>query len=47
MQVAQKAQEFNIGDYLMVQIRPERYPPSTVKKMYARSAGLFRILKKK
>ena len=30
----------------MVRIRLERYPPGTVKKLYARSAGLFKILKK-
>ena len=31
-----KAHELNVGDYVMVQIRPERYPPGTVKKLYAR-----------
>ena len=30
----------------MVRIRPERYPPGTVKKLHARSAGPFKILKK-
>ena len=30
----------------MLQIRPERYPPGTVKKLHARSAGSFKILKK-
>ena len=27
-------------------MRPERFPPRTVKKLYARSAGPFKILKK-
>ena len=30
----------------MVRIRPERYPPGTVKKLHARSAGPLKILKK-
>jgi hypothetical protein len=38
--------EFNVGDFVMVRIRPERFPPGTVKKLHARSAGPFKILKK-
>jgi len=30
-----KAHEFNVGDYVMIRIRPERYPPDTVKKLHA------------
>jgi len=30
----------------MVRIRPERFSPETVKKLHARSAGSFQILKK-
>ena len=30
----------------MVPIRPEWFPPETVKKLHARSAGPFQILKK-
>ena len=30
----------------MVRIRPERFSPGTVKKLYARSAGPFKILTK-
>ena len=33
-----KAQEFNEGDYVTVQICPEWYPSGTVKKLHARSA---------
>jgi len=33
-----KVQEFNVEDYMMVQIRPERYPSGTIKKLHARSA---------
>jgi len=38
--------EFKESDYVMIQIRPERFPPGAVKKLTARSAGPFRILKK-
>ena len=31
-----KVHEFNIGDYAMVWISPERYPLGTVKKLHAR-----------
>jgi len=41
-----KAQEFNVGDYVMVQIHPEWYPPSTIKKLHARSSGPFKNLRK-
>ena len=30
----------------MVWTRPEQYPPGIVKKLHARSAGPFKILKK-
>ena len=30
----------------MVRIRPEWFPPGTVKKLHARNAGPFQILKK-
>ncbi|KAI0492825.1 hypothetical protein KFK09_027101 [Dendrobium nobile] len=30
----------------MVRIRPERFPRGSVKKLYARSAGPFRIISK-
>lgn len=30
----------------MVQIRPERFPPGIVKKLYARTTSPFKILKK-
>ena len=38
--------EFNEGDSVMIQIQPERFPPGTIKKLYARSTGPYKILKK-
>ena len=37
-------QSFEVGDKVMVQLRPERYSPGTAMKLYARSAGPFRVL---
>ena len=36
---------FNVGDYVMIRLRPERFPPGTVKKLHVRSAGPIQILK--
>jgi len=44
--VIKRLKTFNVGDYVMVQISPERFPTGTVKKLLARSAGSFQILKK-
>jgi hypothetical protein len=35
-----KYNEFNVGDYVMVRIRPERFPSRANRKLHARSAGL-------
>ena len=32
---------FNVGDYVMVRMRPERFSSGTVKKLHAQSAGPF------
>ena len=39
-------QEFQEGDYVMIRLRAERFPPGTVKKLHARGAGPFKILKR-
>jgi len=44
--VRKKFKTFNVGDIVMVLIRPERFPSETVKKLHARSAGPFKILTK-
>ena len=41
-----KHHEFKESDYVMIRIRPERFPPGAVKKLTARSAGPFKILQK-
>ncbi|GFZ09879.1 hypothetical protein Acr_21g0004780 [Actinidia rufa] len=38
--------EFQVGDYGMVRFRPERYPSNTARKLCARSAGPFKVLKR-
>ncbi|PKA51545.1 hypothetical protein AXF42_Ash002912 [Apostasia shenzhenica] len=38
--------EFSEGYYVMIWVRPERFPSGTVKKLQARGASPFRILKK-
>ena len=38
--------EFQVGDYVMIRIRPERFPSGTVKKLQARSARPFKVLKR-
>ena len=42
----QRSKEFNEGDSVMIRLRPERFPPGTMKKLHARGAGPFKIIKK-
>ena len=37
--------EFQEGDYVMIRVRPERFPSGTVKKLQAHGVGPFRVLK--
>ena len=39
--VKKRFKTFNVGDYVMVRIRPERFSLGTVKKLHAHSAGSF------
>ena len=36
--------EFNMGDYVIIRIRPRRFPSGTNKKFHARSARPFIVL---
>ena len=38
--------EFNVGDYVMIRIRPERFPSGANRKLHARSAGPFKVLQR-
>ena len=38
--------EFNVGDYVMIRIRPKWFPSKTVRKLQARSVGPFIVLKR-
>ncbi|PKU77037.1 hypothetical protein MA16_Dca001643 [Dendrobium catenatum] len=38
--------EFKVGDFVMVRIRPERFPSGSVKKLHARSVRPFKIISK-
>ena len=39
-----KSKEFNVGEYVMVRIRPERIPKTFSKKLYARAMGPYSII---
>ncbi|WP_374695325.1 hypothetical protein ACEW7V_02415, partial [Areca yellow leaf disease phytoplasma] len=41
-----RIKEFDVGDSVMIRLRPERFPPGSVKKLHARGAGPFKVLKK-
>ena len=38
--------DFNIGDYVMIRMSPERFPQGTAKMLQACSIGPFKILKR-
>jgi hypothetical protein len=42
----QRHLEFAVGDYVMIRFRPEWFPSGTIKKLQARSAGPFKVLKR-
>ncbi|GAV68724.1 Chromo domain-containing protein, partial [Cephalotus follicularis] len=44
--VHRKNKEFNVGNHVMVRVRPERYPKHSFKKLHARALGPFPILRK-
>ena len=41
-----RAKEFEIGDFVMIRLRPKWFPPRTVKKLHARGAGPFRVIRR-
>ena len=43
--VHRRSKEFNVGDYVMVPIRPETIPKTCSKKLYARVMGPYSIIR--
>jgi len=41
-----RLKEFNEGVFVMIRLKPERFSPGTMKKLHARGAGPFKIIKK-
>jgi len=41
-----RIKEFFEGDHVMIRLRPKRFPSRNFKKLYARDAGPFKIIKK-
>ena len=41
-----ESKEFNVGEYVLVRIRPERIQKMFSKKLYARSIGPYSIIRK-
>ena len=37
---------FDVGDFVMIRLRPERFPPGTFRKLQARGMGPFEVLSK-
>ena len=44
--VHRRYKEFNVGDYVMVRIRPKRIPKTFSKQLYARAMGPYSIIRK-
>ena len=41
-----RSKEFNVSEYVMVRIRPERIPKTFSKKLYARAMSSYSIIRK-
>ena len=41
-----RSKEFNVGEYVMVRIRPERIPKTFLTKLYARAMDPYSIIRK-
>ena len=41
-----RAKEFEIGDFVIIRLRPERFPPGAIKKLHARGAGPFKVIRR-
>jgi len=41
-----RLKEFDEGDFIMIRLRPEWFPPGTIKKLHAHSSGPYKVIKK-
>ena len=41
-----RTKEFNKGDFVIIKLRPKRFSSDTMKKLHARGARPFKIIKK-
>ena len=41
-----RTKEILEGDYVMIRLRPEWFPSRTMKKLHARSAGPYKVIKR-
>ena len=41
-----RTKKFNEGDFMIIELRPERFSPDTMKKLNAQRARSFKIIKK-
>ena len=41
-----RLKEFSVGDFVMIKLRPERFPPGAIKKLHSRSTGPYKIIEK-
>ena len=42
----QRYKRFDVGDFVMIRLRPERFSPRTFRKLQARGMGPFEVLSK-
>ncbi|KAG7952365.1 hypothetical protein I3843_12G054600 [Carya illinoinensis] len=41
-----KDRQFQVGDMVLIRLKPERFPPGSFNKLHARCAGPFKVVKK-
>ena len=44
--IHRRYKRFDIGDFVMIRLSPERFPPGTFRKLQARGMGPFEVLSK-
>ena len=44
--IHRRAKYFEVGDFVMIRVRPEHFPPGTFRKLKVRGMGPFEVLSK-